>query len=938
MSARPVVSEKPRCRNCQKTVDPEESYCGYCFGCLLLPALSFHQVSEIEQSGRFGPYEILTHPDGSYIELGRGSMGITYEALDTNLFSSVALKVINSEAAGEIRKRSRFLREARAAAKLRHPHVASVLYYGVRDDGQCFYAMELVEGETLAQRVRHQGPLPIQDALTVMSQMASALEATERCGLVHRDLKPANLMLVNGPGINVKVIDFGLAKVVGNEEPFDQITQDGFIGTPAFASPEQLSGRQLDRRSDYYSLGSTLFYLLTGSPLFAAADISELANCNRRDGWLANHLKAARLPGPAQRLLSSLLSADPEDRPQNAQELKEAIVKCQRATDSRRHKLLLTVSLFTALVALVGFLSFSGAIPGGNAVEKSIAVLPFENLSSTNDKAYFADGVQDEILTRLAGIADLQVISSSSVKGYRDPVSRPPLPEIAKALHVNYLVCGSVQRDADRIRVTARIVEAKTGRQLWAEHYDGDVSEVFAIQTQIAEVISQELRVKLSSTEKASMEVVPTREIAAYESYLHATELLGNYDEATQGFDPLYSAVRLLDEAVNRDPDFALAWVKLAYAYDSLYWYNSDRSDSCRLAAENALRKASALQPDLGELHLQLARHLLAIGRNYPAMAHELEIARRSLPNSAQVSSLLANVEMHRGQWHDALRDFDRASSLDPRSLSLMLVRCNIYQFHRQYDEVGALFAKAAVTWASAETIELQKALTAWQGTGDTAALHALLDEPSGPLRAIPRATILKLICAMGDRDFGEAEKILASDPKAEFEGGDRRVVCRDYLLGWIKWSEGDATAARAALATARPLQLAYVQKWPDDPNPLMMLALTDAALGQKEDALREGRQAVAMRPISQDAVEGPLLAADLAQVFLLTGDRELAFKQLEMLEQVPRALKYGELAKSPDWDSLRDDPRFEKILSEVKQPIPIVNRERSEGPALSKH
>jgi serine/threonine protein kinase len=898
----------------------------------LLPALSFRQVSEIDQNGRFGPYEILTNPDGSFIELGRGSMGITYEALDTNLFSSVALKVISSEAAGEIRKRSRFLREARAAAKLRHSHVASVLYYGVRDDGQCFYAMELVEGKTLAQRVKLQGPLPIQDALTVMLQVASALEATEKCGLVHRDLKPANLMLVNGPGINVKVIDFGLAKVVGNQEPFDQITHEGFVGTPAFASPEQLSGRQIDQRSDYYSLGSTLYYLLTGSPLFAAADINELANLTRCDRSLANHLKATRLPAPAQRLLTSLLSADPENRPQNALALTEAIVKCQWATNApRRQKGLVIVSIFAALLALVGFLCFFGAIPSGNPAEKSIAVLPFENLSPTSDKAYFADGVQDEILTRLAGIADLQVISSSSVKAYRDPVSRPPLPKIAEALHVNYLVCGSVQRDADRIRVTARIVEAKTGRQLWAEHYDGDVTEVFAIQTQIAEVISQELRAKLSSTEKASMELVPTREIAAYESYLHATELLVNYDEATQGFDPLYSAVRLLGEAVNRDHSFALAWVKLAYAYDSLYWYNADRSDNCRQAAESALLKASDLQPDLGELHLQLARHLLVTTRNYLAIAHELEIARQSLPNSAQLFSFLANLEMHQGQWHDALKDYDRASCLDPGSLSLMLVRCNIYQFHRQYDEVRELFAKAAVTWASAETIELQKALTAWQEKGDTSALHALLDEPSGPLRAIARATTLKLICASGDRNFGEAEKILAADPKPEFEGGDRRIVCRDYLLGWIKWSEGDAAAAKTAWTSARPLQLTYVQKWPDDANPLMMLALTDAALGLKEEALREGRQAVAMRPISQDAVEGPLLAADLAQVFLLTGDRELALKQLEMLEQVPRALKYGELAKSPDWDSLRGDPRFENILAAVKQPIPIVNRVRGQ-------
>ena len=920
------LSNESVCRRCHETVGADESYCGYCFGCLLLPALAAHEVAENHQNGRFGPYEILTHPDGSFVDLGRGSMGITYEALDTNLHVSVALKVINGEGAGREKNQERFLREARAAARLRHPHVASVLYYGVREDGQCFYAMELVEGETLAQRVCRQGPLPTKDALEVMSQVASALEATEKCGLVHRDLKPANLMLAKGAGINVKVIDFGLAKIMGSAEPLDQITYDGFIGTPAFASPEQLSGRQIDRRSDYYSLGSTLFYLLTGTPPFEASDINELAKRIDSRRALAEQLRAAGLPAPAQRLLRFLLSADPEKRPQSGQALAEAVAICQRAsTGFKRPKSVLIVSVAgAALLSLAALLGLY--VSAQNVVEKSIAVLPFENLNSTSDKAYFADGVQNEILTHLASVADLHVISRDSVKSYRDSVKRPPPQEIGKALHVNYLVSGSIQRDADRFRATAHIIEAKTGRELWAEHYDGEPADIFAIQSQIAEVISQELRAKLSTAEKASIEEVPTRDIAAYELYLHARELLWNYDEATQGWDPLYSAVRLLEEAVSRDPSFTLAWLQLSTMDDKLYWVNADRSESRRQAAESALQKALSLRPDLGENHLRVASHLLTTSRNYPAIIKELEIARRSLPNSAHLFTLLADVELHRGQWRDAMQDLERASTIDPRNLSLIITRGNIYQYHRQYEKLQQTFAEAAITWASAESIELQKALTAWQANGDTSALHALLDEPAGPLRAIGRATILKIICATADRNFTEAEKILAADPKEEFEGGSRRFVCKDYLLGSIKSSEGDDAAAKIAYAKARPLQLAYVYKWPDDPNPLMVLAATDAALGRKEDALREGRQAVAMRPISQDAVEGPTLAADLAGVYLLAGERELALEQLETLARVPRALTYGDLAKLPEWDPLRNNPRFQRLLSEVKQPIPIAD------------
>jgi serine/threonine protein kinase/tetratricopeptide (TPR) repeat protein len=926
MNAQPAIKEQPICRRCHEAVGSDESYMGYCLGCLLLPAVETAQITLDDKNSRFGPYELLTHPDGSFIELGRGSMGITYEALDTTLYSSVSLKVIHREAAGREKNRERFLREARAAARLRHPHVASVVYYGVREDNECFYAMELVEGETLAQRVRRQGPLPTKHALEVMSQVASALEATEKCGVVHRDLKPANLMLVNGPGINVKVIDFGLAKIVGNDEPVDQITHDGFIGTPAFASPEQLSGGQIDQRSDYYSLGSTLFYLLTGNPPFAAEDIAELAEQIDCENPLAELLKRSKLPGSVQALLRSLLSANPNKRPQSGKELAEMVAKCQRAIARPKHRrVLLTLSIIGAVaLSSAGLLFWS--VAGQNTVEKSIAVLPFENLSSTSDKAYFADGMQDEILTHLASVAELKVISRDSVKSYRDPVDRPPPPDIGKALHVNYLVTGSIQRDANQIRATVHIIEAKTGRELWAEHYDGEPADIFAIQRQIAEIISRQLQVKLSSAEKASIEEAPTRDVAAYELYLHARELLWNYDEATQGWDPLFSAVRLLEEAVSRDPNFALAWLQLSRMHDALYWFNADRSENRRQAAETALQKALRLRPDLGENHLQLASHLLTTGRNYPAIIKELEIARRSLPNSANLFTTLANVELHRGQWHDALQDLERASTLDPSNLSLLITRANVYQFHRQYDKLQQTFADAAITWASAESIQLQKALAAWQANGDTSLLHPLLDEPAGPLRAIGRATVLKLICATADRDFAKAEKILATDPKQEFEGGSRRFVCKDYLLGSIKAAEQDDAAAKIAFGRARPLQLAYVDKWPDDPDPLMVLAATDAALGRKEDALREGRQAVAMRPISQDTVEGPILERDLAAVYLLTGEKELAIEQLESLAQVPRALYYGDLAKLPEWDPLRNDPRFQKLLSDLK-PIPIVNR-----------
>lgn len=923
-------SQGPVCRLCHESIGPDDSYRGYCFGCLLVPALDLEDPDEHNQNGWFDPYEILTHPDGSFVELGRGSMGITYQALDTTLQFPVALKVIDLKAAGLEANRERFLREARAAARLRHPHVASVLYYGVRKDGQCFYAMELVDGETLAERVRRQGPLPVKEALEVIAQVASALQGAEKFGLVHRDLKPANIMLVSGPGINVKVIDFGLAKLMGGQEASDRITHDGFVGTPAFASPEQFSGEQIDQRSDYFSLGSTLFYLLTGKPPFAAERRLVLAETMTSRPRPVTQLRALKVPSSVRLLVGALLNVAPEERPRNGTALSEAIVKCQREIAKRKSIRLKLVWPILVAICLVGgatsLVFLSSKLSKSNA-GKSIAVLPFDNLSPAKDDSYFADGVQDDILTNLAKIADLRVISRGSVQGYRDPVRRPPPKEIGEILHVQYLLNGSIRREGNRIRITAQLEEAQTGRELWAERYDGELTDVFAIQAELAEAISQELRAKLSFAEKGSLEDIPTRDLAAYELYLHAKELLVNYNEATEGWKPLGSAARLLNEAVSRDPSFVLAWCLLARAQDYIYCYHVDRTDDTRAAAEKALNQAARLRPDLGEVHLVKGFHLLITTRDYSAILQELETARRSLPNSAYLYGLLASIESRQGRWRDALSDSQKALSLDPKNPGLFIDEYHLYQFHRQYDALRQLSNNIVVTGAVAQSITMEEALTAWQATGDTAPFHALLDKPAGPLGGSGRTTLLKIYCALGDRNFSNAEEILKQDPENEFEGGDQRFVCRAWVLAWIKQLEGDQAAAQIAFAEARPVQLGYVEKWPDDPNPLVMLALTDAALGRKAEALAEGHKAIGMRALSQDAVEAPLLASDLAQVYLWAGEQELAIRQLESLESVPRALMYGDLAKSPDWDPLRSNPRFEQLLSRLKKPIPIVNR-----------
>src|SRR5438067_7010390 len=376
---------------------------------------------------RYAHFEVEVGSDGFPVELGAGAMAITYCARDTVLNSTVALKVIDRKVAQNAGARSRFLREARAAANIHHPNVARVTYYG-EQDGECFYAMELVKGETLEVRVRRDGPMPPALALEVIEQAARALAAAEACGVVHRDIKPSNIMLESDASdvLRVKLIDYGVAKVMGPqvERGLEQ-TQAGFIGTPAFASPEQFAGAgqlPVDTRSDIYSLGVTLWYLLTGRTPFVGRTMEEI-RARQITELPLEQLKGLHVPGKVVALLKSMLATDPNHRPQSARELLLAVHSCNdrfnpEALRRRRKAILVNVVLMLAIIAIACGTWLYQRLRPFTPEERSIAVLPFENLSSDKENAYFAEGIQDEILTRLSKIADLKVISRTSTQHY----------------------------------------------------------------------------------------------------------------------------------------------------------------------------------------------------------------------------------------------------------------------------------------------------------------------------------------------------------------------------------------------------------------------------------------------------------------------------------------------------------------------------------------
>src|SRR6266513_1177173 len=502
----PALPQGSTCPNCGGLLEKTPSGELGCTFCLLRAGIGSEEETvhdsvpdAIEEGLRFGVYELDCREDGSLYELGRGAMGITYRATDTSLQREVALKIIKTDIAERSADaRERFVREARAAAALRHKNVATVYQFGMRlETGQYFYAMELIEGETLDERVHRAGPLNSHTTIGIAEQVTSALAAAEKHGLVHRDLKPANLMLINADdaelmksdqarskrskiralrrsGIPViKIIDFGLAKAFHTTTDPKSLTHDRFVGTPAFASPEQFEHSTLDVRSDIYSLGETLWFALTGQTPFAGRTLSEIHRAQKSDVLPTEQLKAAHVPHRLRSLLGSMLAFEPASRP-GTSELAARLQRCSPEVRSvRRTRAALAIATAVVFGVSTLFLAYRWRVENAasNAPpDKSIAVLPFENRSEDKTNAYFADSIQDEILTRLSKIADLKVISRTSTQHYKSAPEN--LPEIARQLSVAHILEGSVQKSGDAVRVNVQLIKAANDSHLWADTFD----------------------------------------------------------------------------------------------------------------------------------------------------------------------------------------------------------------------------------------------------------------------------------------------------------------------------------------------------------------------------------------------------------------------------------------------------------------------------------
>jgi serine/threonine protein kinase/TolB-like protein len=558
-------------------------------------------------------------------------------------------------------------------------------------------------------------------------------------------------------------------------------------------------------------------------------------------------------------------------------------------------------------------------------LEKSIAVLPFENLSKDEENAFFAGGVQDEILTDLAKIADLKVISRTSVMKYKSGLERN-LREIANTLGVSHVVEGSVQRAAGRVRVNVQLIDARNDAHVWAEHYDRDVADIFAIQSEIAQQIADQLRAKLSAAEKAAIVERPTTDLVAYAYYTKAKEMdmLTNWegDEIN-----LNQKVELLEKATQRDPKFALAYCELAKTHVDLSSFTGEAEVHKDLAlAKNAAEAALRVRPDLGEAHLELARYYFYAGvftNDYDRAREELTIVRRKLPNNAEALVIEAMIGRHENRWDASLANLQRASELDPRNSDVAFRLRQIYFEMRRYSEL-----EQSLTRAGASGIFDHPFVQFWLARiklaqGDPVAAQSLLQQV--PLDYSPGPWIwgARFTAALYLRDYDAANGVIAATP-AKWAEIAFSEAGSDWAYGQIARAHGDKEKALAAFAAARNKVEARSADKPEDAAYLAEVATLDAGLGRKEEAIREARRAVELMPIAKDSVNGPTWVADLALVYAWTGERDRALEQLEKVATIPGVLggfvvTYGDLRFNPCWDDLRGDKRFDKIVAAAK-------------------
>jgi serine/threonine protein kinase/predicted Zn-dependent protease len=916
-----LLASKKFCETCGSSLEVDTPG-GFCPGCLLRTVLDSSDASAA--GSRIEDYELLN-------EIARGGMGIVYRARQRTPSRIVALKMILPAHLNSSGAVDRFRAEAEAAASLDHECILPIYAVG-ETDGAPFYSMKFSEGGPLSVRIDNYRNKPHETA-ALIAKLARAIAYAHERGILHRDLKPGNILFDSAD--RPYVSDFGLAKWVQRECDLTQTL--AILGTPFYMAPEQAtSSRAVGAAADIYSLGAILYQMLTGDPPVSGETPMEVlrraAEQTPKRPSLTNH----HVPRDLETICLKCLEKEPASRYASAAALAEDLERfCSGRTIQARPVSLTNrawrwtrrnpaiAGLAAALLALgvsLSVIMWREQVP---RLTNGLAVLPFENLSADPDNAYFAEGIQQELLTRLSNIGELKVISRASTQRYQ---SKPRnLAEIAKELGVENVLEGSVQKSGDQVRLNVQLIKARTRSQLWAETYDRGLTDVFAVEGEIAKRIAESLRGKISGHEEQSLVVKPTNNSEAYDAYLRglAFEVRSHVPSWSTSADLVWKAIGFYERAVELDPRFAVAWARLC-RLDSFLTFNpfDPASAARRESAKRALENAQGTEGSSAEATLALGYYQYWVLRDYGLAKTTFGRLSKSLPGSSEVPTALGLINRREGNWDQGIAWFEQALALDPRNVELIITAAETYGMHRRFETALRLYDRALDISPNDPDLLAGKA-SIYQAQGNLSGAASLLSEVSAETPA-EETFHIKITQLRLERNYAEAIRLLQAR-RAQFHFKSQyEKALYPIWLAFMQRVAGDVAGAKATAEEMRENLDALSRDPPDNVVFAAALSQLYAAKGEKDPALNAAEQAIAALPNAKDRVTEPSLEQNLAVMQTIFGENSRAISILTHLLQTsygtwlydPVPITPSLLRLDPLWDPLRSDPHFQRLLA----------------------
>jgi serine/threonine protein kinase/tetratricopeptide (TPR) repeat protein len=855
-------------------------------------------------------------------KLGEGGMGVVYKAEDTKLKREVAIKFLPHHISSNDEDRKRFEIEAQAAASLNHPNITTI--HSIEEsDSEVFIVMEYIDGIELKGKIKS-GSISINEAVDIAIQIADGLEAAHKKGIVHRDIKSGNVMITKDG--KAKIMDFGLAKVGKGT----QVTKVGTtVGTVAYMSPEQTRGEEIDNRSDIWSFGVLLYEMVTGKQPFKGDYDQALVY-----SILNEEPETAEISSTALRnIILKALEKEPVERYQKVSEMLADLIEIKNETLTRTYSrsserktqiqkkknkwfVPAAIIIFIAFL-IVAYIYFNSRSSVNNVSSeiKMIVVLPFENLGSSEDE-YFADGITEEITSKLSGLSGLGVIARASAAQYKN--TNKSLDEIAKELGVGYILVGTIRwdksGDVDKVRVNPELIRTSDGVQMWSEPYESEYSTSFKLQTQIASQVANAMDINLLQPEKKSLSTNLTENQEAYNLYLKGKDFLDYRNQEPQNKT---TAERLFKQAIYLDPNFAAAYAGLSKAYSDMYWFYYDHSQKTIDLSKQAVEKSLELNPEFYGGYASLAWYYYHCKLDYDKAIENFHRSLDLQPNNYDALGGLGAVLRRQGKVEESIPFIERAMNINPLSAQAIFELGASYYWSKKYSMAIPLFQKSMSQDPSSPVSYYHLSACYILSDGDltnaTEAINSGLKEgvidKTGYI--IQRNTEIDIY----SRNFEEALNDLKNSQNLVFDE-QFTFVPKDLNIGIVNLYLGRLNDAKKSFNSAIDFLNKKIKESPNDSRLYSALGIAYAGLSQKQNAVKWAKKGVELLPISKEALRGQARLNDLAKVYAMVGEYDLAIQILKKLINIPSEITPAILKIDPMWDKLRGNPEFNKLLA----------------------